>query len=89
MRARAHVFVTGDVQGVFFRSSARTQASLLGVSGWAKNTMDGRLEAVFEGEKDLVERMVEFCRQGPAGAVVVDVDVKWEKPMGESGFEIG
>lgn len=88
MRARAHVFVSGEVQGVFFRSSTRTQANLLGVSGWVKNTPDGGLEAVFEGEKDLVESMVGFCRQGPPGAGVENMEVRWEKPMGEKGFGI-
>ena len=88
MRTRAHVFITGEVLGVFFRSSARTQANLLGVSGWVKNSLDGRVEAVFEGESDLVEKMLDFCREGPPGAHVDNVDVKMEKPMGEKGFEI-
>ena len=88
MRIRVHVFITGDVQGVFFRSSTRSQANLLGISGWVKNAIDGRVEAVFEGDSDLVEKMVEFCRQGPLGARVDDVEVRREKPMGEKGFEI-
>lgn len=88
MRTRAHVFISGEVQGVFFRSSTRNQANLLGVSGWVKNTPDNRLEAVFEGDSDLVEKMLDFCREGPPGAHVDNVDVKMEKPMGEKGFEI-
>jgi acylphosphatase len=59
------------------------------VSGWVRNLRDGRVEAVFEGEREQVEEMVKFCREGPPGARVTDVDVKWEKYQGGfSGFEI-
>lgn len=59
-----------------------------GVSGWARNNPDGTLDAVFEGEADAVERLVEFCREGPRGASVAEVEVRTEPPEGLAGFEI-
>ena len=80
MKVRAHIYVKGDVQGVFFRSSTRARAKMRGVSGWISNLPDGRVEAVIEGEKDAVEDLIDFCRQGPPGSAVEDVEVSWEKP---------
>lgn len=89
MKARAHVFVSGRVQGVFFRWETREQALKRNVKGWVRNLPDGRVEAVFEGEKGDVERMVEFCRRGPPGAKVSNVEVEWEEYKGEhEDFEI-
>ena len=89
MRARAHVFVSGDVQGVFFRYETRTKATQCKVTGWVRNLRDGRVEAVFEGEKEDVEAMVAFCRLGSPGAFVKGVDVLWEQPTGEyDGFQV-
>jgi len=89
MKARAHVWVEGYVQGVFFRYETSKAASSLNVNGWVRNLADGRVEAVFEGEKENVEEMVKFCRRGPPGAHVDDVEVKWQTYHGEfSGFEI-
>jgi acylphosphatase len=89
MKARAHVYIGGDVQGVFFRYHTYELAQRLGVRGWVRNNPDGRVEAVFEGKKEVVERMLNFCRRGPPGARVADVEVKWEPHRGEfSGFEI-
>ena len=89
MKVRAHVFVGGRVQGVFFRSETRYEASGKNVSGWVRNTSDGRVEAVFEGEKDDVEELIEFCRRGPPGARVTKVDILWEDYTGEfRGFRI-
>lgn len=82
-KARAHVFVAGRVQGVFFRANTSERAEALGLTGWVKNTRDGRVEAVFEGQKADVERMVQWCRKGPPGAVVTNVEVAWEEPKGE------
>ena len=59
---RVHVFVSGRVQGVAFRDSTRSQAEQLGLSGWVRNTGDGRVEARFEGESDLVNQMIEWCK---------------------------
>lgn len=83
MKARAHVFVSGNVQGIFFRYETRTKATQHKVTGWVRNTRDRRVEAVFEGEKEDVEAMIAFCRRGPPGASVRGVDVLWEEPTGE------
>jgi len=85
---RRRVVVHGFVQGVFFRDSVRRLAAGAGVCGWVRNTRDGTVEAVFEGEPDAVERVVAFCRQGPRGARVDRVDVIDEPPEGLSGFAI-
>ncbi len=89
MKARARILVSGIVQGVFFRYHTRELAQRLGVHGWVRNTHDGRVEAVFEGEKETVERMLNFCRHGPSGARITNVEVKWENYRGEfSSFEV-
>lgn len=80
---RAHVYVYGRVQGVFFRASTRDKARLLGIKGWVKNCLDGSVEAVFEGKKDAVDKMVNWCRKGPTGAFVDRIDVCWEEYTGE------
>lgn len=83
LKVRAHVFVSGMVQGVFFRSEAQYEANRRKVTGWVRNLRDGRVEAVFEGEKDNVEKLIEFCREGPPGARVTKVEVWWEEYTGE------
>ncbi len=80
---RAHVWVSGWVQGVFFRAHTRDTALSLGLRGWVKNLPDGRVEAVFEGEDDALNKMVSWCHKGPAAARVDDVEVEWEEPTGE------
>ena len=85
---RRRVVVHGYVQGVFFRDTVRRLAQQRGVNGWVANRPDGGVEAVFEGEAVAVERLVDFCRQGPRGARVDSVDVTDEEPHGESGFQI-
>ena len=88
-KVRAHILITGMVQGVFFRSSIRSQAKLLEVNGWTKNTIDGNVEVVFEGDRDQVEKLITFCWKGPPGAFVRDVRVEWKKPrLDLRGFEI-
>jgi acylphosphatase len=87
-RTRAHVFVSGRVQGVFFRATTRDTAREQGVDGWVKNLADGRVEAVFEGSEESVEAMVEFCHEGSPQAQVRDVEVKYGDPEGLDGFEI-
>jgi acylphosphatase len=76
------------VQGVFFRDTTRRQATTLGVVGWVTNRPDGAVEAVFEGEPQAVDQMVEFCRTGPGRAVVDSLDVSEEEPEGLDSFEI-
>ena len=83
MKARAHVYVSGRVQGVLFRSETQDEARRQDVTGWVRNLADGRVEAVLEGEKDKVEALVEFCRRGPPGARVSKVDVTWEDYTGQ------
>ncbi|UCE96297.1 MAG: acylphosphatase [Candidatus Bathyarchaeota archaeon] len=83
MKVRAHVLVTGFVQGVFFRSETRQKASMYNVRGWIRNIPDGRVEAVFEGEKRNVMKLVEFCRNGPRAARVIDTEVKLRAYSGE------
>ena len=85
---RAEVVVRGAVQGVFFRVETRNRARSLGVGGWVRNAADGSVVATFEGEDERVESMVDWCRRGPRGARVDDVDVTWAEPLGESGFAI-
>jgi acylphosphatase len=85
---RRHVTVSGDVQGVFFRETARRKATEAGVSGWITNRSDGRVEAIFEGPAEAVEDLVEYCRVGPTAATVEAVDVQTEKPEGLSGFDV-
>ncbi len=87
MNTRVHVFISGIVQGVFFRSSTKDKAEELGITGWVRNLPDGRVEAVFEGDKENVEKMVEWCRNGPEYARVSGVEVIPEQYRGEfSGF---
>jgi len=87
-RTRAHVFVSGRVQGVYYRATTRERAQDQGVDGWVRNLDDGRVEAVFEGLEDDVESMVEFCHEGSERANVTDVEVEFEEPEGISGFEV-
>ncbi len=87
MNARVHVFVSGKVQGVFFRSGTKDKAEELGLAGWVRNLSDGRVEAVFEGEEGKVEKMLEWCWKGPEYARVATVEVIPEPYKGEfSGF---
>lgn len=85
---RAHLLVTGRVQGVFFRTETRERALNLGLAGWVRNLGSGKVEVVFEGERTTVERAVEWCRHGPPHALVESVDVRCEDPEGDSGFHI-
>ncbi|MFQ5713054.1 MAG: acylphosphatase [Candidatus Scalinduaceae bacterium] len=82
-KVRAHVFIEGRVQGVFFRANTREEANSLGLTGWARNCWDGRVEAVFEGEREKVEKVISWCKKGPPGAMVRDVETNWEQATGE------
>jgi acylphosphatase len=84
---RAHLFVTGYVQGVFFRHTMARQAAALGATGWVHNLPDGRVEAVIEGEEEAVDRLLEWARRGPPHATVEHLEVSWEAVSGDfSGF---
>jgi len=80
---RMHVFVSGRVQGVFFRAHTRETALSLKLTGWVRNTDDGRVEAVFEGKDEDVEIMMEWCKKGPPYSIVKHVDARKELPTGE------
>jgi acylphosphatase len=88
-RERAHLFIEGRVQGVFYRAFARDAAQNLGLSGWVSNLPDGRVEAVFEGDRQEIERAIAECYKGPPASMVTNIDVRWEPPRGDlTGFDI-
>jgi acylphosphatase len=84
--ARARAVIRGRVQGVFFRAETRDRARSLGLSGWVRNVPDGTVEAVFEGDRERIESILGWCRQGPALAQVDEVQVEWLEPTNEEGF---
>jgi acylphosphatase len=85
---RRRVVVHGIVQGVGFRHAVWQRAQSAGVAGWVRNRADGRVEAVFEGDLDAVERLVRLCRTGPRSAYVERVEVVDEEPERLSGFVV-
>jgi acylphosphatase len=85
---RRRVQVSGRVQGVAFRASARAEARARGVSGWVRNRADGSVEAVFEGAPQAVAALVAWCREGPRAARVERVEVQDEAPEALAGFEV-
>jgi acylphosphatase len=89
MTGRAQIRVTGRVQGVFYRQTTREMADGLGLCGWVRNLPDGSVEALFEGERQLVEQAVSWCRQGPPRAAVKEVVIAWlDGPPVNNGFAI-
>lgn len=87
-RFRRRVIVHGEVQGVFFRDTVRGEAARRAVGGWVRNTPEGTVEAVFEGERDAVERLVGLAERGPSDARVERVEAFEEEPEGLDGFEV-
>lgn len=85
---RIHVFVSGRVQRVGYRYHTIQEATRLNLAGWVKNLPDGRVEAVFEGEKAVVEQMIQWCHKGPEAASPTHVEVHSEPPQGLKGFEL-
>ena len=83
MKARAHIFVSGRVQGVFFRDHTQRWASSLNLTGWVKNIRDGRVEALAEGDKEKIGELIIRLKEGPPSAQVDRVDVNWEDYKGE------
>ena len=75
---RAHVIISGRVQGVFFRMETKRTADAAGVSGWVRNLADGTVEAVFEGARGDVDTVLEWCHQGPSAALVKSVALDWQ-----------
>ncbi|MBS7619366.1 acylphosphatase [Candidatus Bathyarchaeota archaeon] len=86
---RVHIYVSGRVQGVFYRSSTQKKARELSITGWVKNLEDGRVEIVAEGEEDKLKKFIEWCRIGPVMARVEDFEVRVEPVTGEfKSFDI-
>ena len=85
----AHIFVTGKVQGVYFRQNTQMVAKKYGTTGWVRNLSDGRVEAVIEGDEAAVRMVVDWCRHGPPAARVDDIEVKHENYTGKfASFEV-
>ncbi len=82
-QARLHVTISGRVQGVFFRAATRDEARARGLKGWVRNLPDGRVEALFEGDRRLLENMLIWCKKGPPFAHVTRVEVEWQPYRGD------
>lgn len=88
-KVRVHILISGRVQGVFFRDNTRKQAQKMGVFGWVRNLEDNRVEAVFESEKEKVEKILEWAKKGPMFARVDNIDIQWQEYKNEfQNFEI-
>lgn len=85
---RAHLLISGRVQGVFYRAFTKDVADSLGLKGWVRNLRDGRVEAVFEGDEDKISIAIERCKEGPPYAKVDNIEIRWEEPTGFAEFEI-
>ena len=89
MKARAHLFISGRVQGVYYRGFTAEVADALGLTGWVRNLPDRRVEAVFEGEREAIEAAIRKCHEGPPAARVSDIDITWEDRLeGVTDFSI-
>ena len=85
---RVHLYISGRVQGVFYRASTDAMARQLHLTGWVRNLADGRVEVVAEGPREALDRLVAWCRQGPRDARVEGVEMVWGEATGEfGGFE--
>ncbi len=80
---RAHIWVSGRVQGVYYRATTCEVAKRLRLTGWVRNLPDGRVEIVAEGPEDALKALIDWCWEGPPLARVEDVEVKWEEPTGQ------
>jgi acylphosphatase len=88
-KTSAHVMISGRVQGVFFRAETQKAAHRIGVNGWVRNTADGRVEAVFEGDREQVEQMIQWCWEGSPSARVENVEAEHRGFRGEfDGFSV-
>jgi len=83
-----NVKISGKVQGVWFRASTKQKAEMLGLKGWVRNTSDGNVEAVFEGDEKQVDEIIDWCNQGPPLAEVKNIDVKTQDIVNFDKFEI-
>ena len=83
MTARVHLLITGRVQGVWYRANTQKKAKALDLKGWVKNLPNGQVEAIFEGEKEKIDQIIEWCKKGPSFARVDGVKIEWETPVGK------
>ncbi len=81
MEVRAHLKILGDVQGVFFRRSAKIEAEKLGIVGWVRNNSDGSVEIMAQGHEDKIKKFIAWCKKGPPFAKVENVEVDWQKGL--------
>jgi len=88
MTKRVHLFVSGRVQGVYFRAHTHKKARALALAGWVRNLPDGRVEIVAEGGEEKVASFLDWVRLGPPASRVEDVELEWAKPQDERGFRI-
>lgn len=85
---RAHILLSGRVQGVWFRANTKEKAEQLDLKGWVRNLSNGRVEIVFEGKKEVIEKAIEWCHHGPSFAKVKKVEIKWKEPEGYEDFKV-
>jgi len=82
-KTRAHILVSGLVQGVGFRFFCERTAKELNLQGWVRNVPEGSVEVLIEGDKENVLKMIEYLKQGPAPAQVKDIKIEWQEYKGE------
>lgn len=88
MQTAIHFWVSGQVQGVYFRKSTQATARRLGLTGWVRNLPDGRVEGVACGSDNALDMLVSWLHQGPEHAQVTDLQLKLEIPQDWTGFDI-
>ena len=89
MKKRLHLWISGKVQGVFFRAHTEKMAHSLNLKGWVKNLPDSRVETVAEGEEADLKKFLDWCHHGPPAARVTKVDIQWAEATGEfKAFEV-
>jgi len=89
MKSRSHIFVSGKVQGVFLRQNNRKKAAEFRLSGFVRNLQNGKVEAVFEGKKEKIEKIIQWIKKGPETAQIENIEIDWKNYQGEfKNFEI-
>lgn len=87
MIVQVQVIISGKVQGVWFRASTQEKAEELGITGWVKNTREGTVEALFEGDENKVQQLIRWCHQGPPRAQVTTVEVTKKRHVAGPAFD--
>jgi len=85
MDSRLQIIIAGEVQGVFFRAGTVSEAKKLKLTGWVRNTEDGSVEVMAEGERNALESLLDWCYHGPEGASVSSIEYRWLDASGEFG----